>query len=32
VLSKSRNIPETLRTAASRLHLQRTMKKSVLEE
>jgi len=32
VLSKSRNIPETLRKAAGRLHMQRAAKKSALDD
>jgi hypothetical protein len=31
-LAKSRNIPETLRTSAARLHLQRAQKKSALDD
>ena len=32
VLAKSRNVPETLRTSAARLHLQRTQKKASADE
>jgi hypothetical protein len=32
VLGKSRNVPETLRTSAARLHLQRTQKKASADE
>jgi hypothetical protein len=32
ILAKSRNVPETLRTSAARLHLQRAQKKSAVDD